>query len=213
MLYYWDKTVGRFRDAAGRFVAKSTIDSYVLQSFNASNNIADTLASFVSNGLVNVGDWKSSFRQEIKDEYIRQYVTARGGVEQMTQADWGSIGGMLKDQYGYLDNFARDIQSGNLSEAQIAARSDMYINSAHEAAERARDRVAKGLDFDMVEWVLNTALENCDDCIAFSEMGIVEIASDPYDGALPGSGATVCMSNCGCHLLYSNSVTGDEYEG
>jgi hypothetical protein len=211
MIYFWDSSVGRYRGQDGRFVARSTIDSFVSRSLAASRNVSDTLGQLVSNGLVNVDDWKLSFRQEIKDEYIRQYLTGKGGLEQMISKDWGSIGGMLKEQYGYLDGFAQDIAAGNLSEAQIMARSDMYINSASEALERAKERVATSLGFDLVEWVVDTSLENCDDCLNFQSMGVVPVDEDPYDGAYPGSGDTQCLTNCGCHLEYSNSDSGEEY--
>lgn len=213
MKYYWDTTVGRFRDEGGRFVSRYSIDQFVTSSILTSQNITDTLSGFVSNGLVTIKDWSLSFRQEIKDEYIRQYVLARGGLEQMTSKDWGSIGGMLKEQYGHLNNFMNEVSAGNLTEAQIAARSGMYINSAHEASERAREVVTRELGFDLVEWVIDTSVQNCEDCVAFSEMGIVDAASNPYGGAYPGSGGTVCLTNCHCKLIYSNSETGEEYEG
>jgi hypothetical protein len=211
MVYYWDKSVGRYRGSDGRFIAKSTIDSFISKSLEASHNISDTLSQFVSDGLINVDDWNKSFREEIKGEYIRQYLTGRGGLEQMTQADWGSVGGMLKEQYSYLEGFSQDIASGNLSEAQIEARSQMYINSAREAFERAKERVVADLGFDMVNWVLNPNLENCDDCVAFANMGTVPVDEDPYNGAYPGSGDTQCLTNCGCELQYSKSDTDEEY--
>jgi hypothetical protein len=211
MKYYWDESVGRFRDDLGRFVARNTIDQFVTQSIMTSTNVTDSLAQMVSNGLINVNDWKDTMRQEIKDEYIRQYLSSMGGREFMTQKDWGSIGGMLTEQYKYLDNFANDIATGELSEAQIMARSSMYVNSASEARERARERVATDLDYDMVEWVVDASLENCDDCLAFAAMGVVSIDEDPYNGAYPGSGDTVCLTNCGCHEEYSKSENGEVY--
>lgn len=211
MIYYWDTSVGRYRGSDGRFVSKSTIDSFISRSLEVSKNVSDTLGQLVSNGLINVDDWKLSFREEIKGEYIREYVTAKGGLDQMTSADWGSIGGMLKEQYSYLDGFANDIAAGNLSEAQIEARSAMYINSAHEALERAKEKVATALGFDLEEWVVDTSVENCDDCIAFSQMGVVPVDEDPYNGAYPGSGDTVCLTSCHCKIVYSSSDSGEEY--
>lgn len=211
MIYYWDTTVGRYRGSDGRFVAKSVIDSFINRSLLTSANVSDTLGQMVSNGLVNVNDWKLSFREEIKGEYIRQYLTGKGGLDQMTSKDWGSIGGMLKEQYGYLDGFAQDIASGNLSEGQILARSNMYINSAEEALERAKETVAKDLGFDMVEWEIDTSVENCDDCLAFAAMGVVLVDEDPYNGAYPGSGDTQCLTNCHCKLNYTNAESGEEY--
>ncbi len=56
----------------------------------------------------------------------------------MTPRDWGSLGRMLRDQYHYLDGFAADVAAGKLSEAQIRARAQMYMDAGHLAFERGR---------------------------------------------------------------------------
>lgn len=154
-----------------------------------------------SNALT-VGDWQTMMRQSLKESYIQQYVSARGGLDMMTQADWGSIGGMLREQYRYLDRFAEDIANGRLTEAQIAARARMYFESAREAHERALERAMREADMQEVRWVLNPRAENCQRCEEFSEMGWQRVRDDPFGGALPGSGDTPCLTNCQCHLEY-----------
>jgi len=100
----------------------------------------DLLSNLVSNGMMNPRDWHEMMREEIKREYIREYMLGRGGRGSMTQVDWGSVGGMLADQYRYLKDFAKLVEEGKLSEAQIRARSAMYINSAREGFERGQAR-------------------------------------------------------------------------
>jgi hypothetical protein len=117
--------------------------------------------------------WEVDFRGKLKDQYIVQYLAGRGGRDAMTQADWGSIGGMLKKQYGYLSRFTGQIAAGELSEegrlkmGQIRARSTMYFNSAGQAFERGK--------------------------VASVGPGA------PLLPAYPGDGSTRCLSNCGCH--------------
>jgi len=115
----------------------------------------------------------------------------RGGLGAMTQADWGSIGGMLKEQYRYLAEFAKAIAEGKLSEAQILARSRMYINSSREAFERAKARVAALLNLTEEMWVLNPQAENCPDCIYYSQQGWKPVAEEFYP--VPGDGSTQCL--------------------
>jgi len=142
-------------------------------------------------------------REAIKDEYTQQYLLGRGGLSQMTQADWGSIGGMVADQYRYLGGFAREVAVGNLSEAQVAARSRMYINSGREAFERARGRTED--EADEVAWTLNPA-EHCPDCLDLAALGWQPREPWPFTVAggmaIPGSGATQCLTNCRCFLDY-----------
>lgn len=101
------------------------------------------LAAALASGQMDVGQWEAQMREAIKAEYIQQYLLGRGGLQNMTAQDWGSVGGMIADQYRYLDGFADEIAAGNLSEAQIAMRARMYIRSAGEAYWRATAR-AKG---------------------------------------------------------------------
>lgn len=142
------------------------------------------------------------FQQELKEEYIRQYVLGRGGLGQMAQADWGRLGSMLKEQYKYLNGFEQAIADGTLSEAQIAARGRMYTNSAREAFEKARSRVAEKAGQDEILWVVDTSKENCEDCLANQAMGWQLVEDNPYGGCVPGSGCTQCLTNCGCSLQY-----------
>ena len=183
----------------GLLVSRTQVLEWVNISLGQSTSVTDTLASFVGGDspTLSPADWRLAMRQEIKDEYIRQYLTGVGGRDQMTPARWGQVGGMLSDQYRYLDGF--DV--GELSEAQIAARSRMYINSAREGFERANKQIKVDAGATEEKWNLNPA-EHCEDCIAFADMGWQLIEEDAFGGAIPGSGATKCLTNCKCGLTY-----------
>lgn len=140
-MYRWDVGAKRYRDTeTGRFLSREAALGMADQSMQAGRSAVRTLAELVAGGQLSAEDWREKMRQEIKDEYIRQYLAARGGKSQMTQEDWGSIGGMLTEQYRYLDGFYGEVAAGSLSEGQIAARASMYVNSAREASERAHTR-------------------------------------------------------------------------
>lgn len=141
MPWEWGENTQRYRDTdTGLFLSASAIREESSNQIRASSSVTDSLAAMLTNDQLNGRDWEILMREEIKDEYIMQYLEGRGGVSQMTPQDWGSIGGMLADQYRFLSPFAQEITAGQLSEAQIAQRSRMYINSAREAASRANAR-------------------------------------------------------------------------
>lgn len=147
MPYTFDSQSDRYRDTAtGRYVTRSTALEYVERSIGASSDVVTGFAHAVANGDVSAADWHSRMREEIKGEYIRQYLLGRGGLGSMTADDYGSIGGMIADQYRYLDGFYEQVRSGELGEAQIAARAKMYIRSAREGYERGHSR-AVGMPF------------------------------------------------------------------
>jgi hypothetical protein len=207
MPWGWDRNAKRYRDTdSGRFMPRADVLNLVQRSVDASGVAADQLASFVAGGNLSPADFAALFREEIKREYIRQYLLGIGGRQQMTAADWGSIGGMLREQYGHLPGFVDAIASGELSEAQIMARARMYINSAREAYERAHARNAEALGMTEESWNLGAA-EHCPDCLAFAAMGWQPIGTFPE----PGAGATVCLTNCQCTKSYRNPDTGAMY--
>src|SRR5512139_3208452 len=116
---------GRFRTVAtGRYVSRAQVLEWATEASDASINVTKTWAAMISDGQLDVSTWQTLMRQEIKREYIRQYVAGRGGLDMMTQRDWGSVGGMIADQYRYLDGFAREIAEGKLTEGQIKERKE-----------------------------------------------------------------------------------------
>jgi len=199
---FWNRTVGRL-------VPRLQINRWVTASIEAVP--VGEWAAQLAAGTLDVGTWQQNFRGEIKREYIRQYLMGRGGLEKMTSVDWGSIGGSIADQYRYLDNFAREIAAGNLSEGEIRRRSEMYINSAREAFERAKERAAKEAELNEVRWELDPSpeVEHCEGepgCTELSEMGWQPVDPWPFVASgretHPGQGDTPCLTSCRCTTCY-----------
>lgn len=202
MSWVWDARVGRYRDAeTGRYLSRQQVLAYVRESIDRTSVVSDQLAGYVSSGILSPNDWRDLFREELKSEYIRQYLLGIGGRDQMTQADWGRLGAMLREQYKYLNEFAKELEG--LSPDQIMARARMYINSSREGFEKAHLQVAKRLGMTEELWVLGEA-EHCDDCIGFASEDWQPIGHFPE----PGAGDTQCLTNCQCHKLYRNPDTG-----
>ena len=207
-MWKWDPIALRYREIeTGRFFARSAVLEFVESSALATGLATDDLALMLADGFIGPAEWRLAMRAQIKREYIRQYVLGRGGIGQMTFVDWGSIGGMLKEQYAWLDGFAEVLPG--LSEGQITARSRMYINSAREAFERARARVAVIGGYDEEMWILFSPAEHCPDCEDFALMGWQPIGFF----SVPGDGSTVCLTNCKCTKIYRNSKTEEVWEG
>lgn len=188
-MYYWDDVLKRYRDEQGRFVSRQTVLDFVDRSISGTTQVSELLADLVANGQLSPTDWYNIFREELKREYIRQYLLGHGGLDTMTFSDWGRIGAMLKEQYQYLKNFAAEIASGNLSAAQIAARSQMYFNSSREAFETANSINAIAWGAVEERWQVSFVVENCPDCLGYYDEGWKPIGYFP----MPGDGSTVCL--------------------
>ncbi len=197
----WNRTIGRL-------VPRLQVQRWVNASISAVP-VGEWAAQLMA-GTLDVGTWQERMRGEIKREVIRQYLLGRGGVEKMTPADYGSCGGMIADQYRYLDDFADEIADGLLSEGQIRRRSEMYINSAREAFERAKERAAAEADLNEVRWELDPSpeVEHCvgepgsPGCTELSEMGWQPADPWPFrkgrEKLYCGSGGTPCLTSCRC---------------
>ena len=159
----WNLKAKRYQDAStGRFMARDEVLGLVQQSLDASGNVTDTLAGLAAGGQLAPGDWRDMMRSEIKGEYLRQYMTGRGGRAQMTYSDWGRCGAMLKAQYKWLEGFAEQVATGELSEAQIRARARLYVDSARQAYEKGNARALGAPDLPAYPGDGSTAcLSNC----------------------------------------------------
>ena len=91
---------------------------------------AADLTDDLYNKRITIQQWQSQFREGLKNQYVAQYLVAKGGRENMTQEDWGRLGGLLKNQYQFHSRFARDIVDGKMSHAQARCRAGMYQDSA-----------------------------------------------------------------------------------
>jgi hypothetical protein len=137
--WVWDTTSRRYRNVdTGRWLSHKTITTMRNDLAAAQRDWADTAASALVRGDWTVRRWELEIRERLKTIYLSEYMLGRGGKNAMTQADYGRVGNLLKTQYDFLRGFALDIQDGQLSEAQIAARTQMYHESSIQAFERGK---------------------------------------------------------------------------
>lgn len=196
-----------YRDTVtGKIISYQEVRTQLERMLRASSDATGALSDLVSDKIIDAAAWREAMRQEIKDNYITQYLLGIGGREMMTAEDWGSVGGMIADQYRYLEGFYAEVASGKLSRGQIDARSRMYINSSREAYERALARASARRGKRQQRWMLSPA-EHCEDCVALAGEGwkpVTEPFVSPSTGqiAIPGNGATQCLTNCKCHVEY-----------
>ena len=208
--FQWRERVAQFWNATvGRLVPRLAVDRVADVVIDASQ--AQEWARLAANGDMDVAAWHQAMREEIRRNVIEQYLAGRGGTGPMTAREYGSCGGMIADQYRFLDRFAEQLARGEVSEGQAANRARMYINSAREARERAKERAAEAAGFEEVRWVEDPR-PDVDHCTG--EPGCIELAAMGWQPArpwpfrrgrtklYPGSGGTPCLTSCRCHAEY-----------
>lgn len=175
----WDQGTHRYRNTqTGRFLGSEAMRGLRDEFLAAEQEAVRGLAGQLVSHQLTVQGWMAEMQTLVKETYIDSYVMAHGGRNTMTPSDWGQLGHLIRDQYGYLRNFAQEIASGKYNEATAAAaigsRSGLYISSANEAYNRGR-------------------------AASYSEM--------PALPDMPGSGNTVCRANCHCEWIIEETDT------
>jgi hypothetical protein len=140
--WLWSTAAHRYRNTrTGRFLGPTEMVSLRDVYLDSKKIGAGDLTVRLANGEMDVAQWQRIMRNDVKNSYIDQYVLGHGGRGTMTQADWGRIGAMVKEQYRYLDGFARAVADDTLSEAQIRTRAGMYHDSSVQAYERGHSQM------------------------------------------------------------------------
>ncbi len=198
--YKWDAATGRYR-LNGRFVPESTVlrelDSYIDSAAQRMMELSRSLQS----GSLDLASWQTQMMQEIKLSHINASQLAHGGRAQMSQADYGRVGRIIRTQYDYVRAWGRDIAAGSAPvDGRLIARSALYANAARPTFESIRARDQKNAGAQMEQNVLH-ASESCAGCRAETAKGLV-----PVGTLVPIGSRVPCRVNCKCTIRYSKSA-------
>jgi hypothetical protein len=150
--FVWDTVSRRYRNTeTGKWISHADVAGLRDQFAMEQRVWADQAVRAMVRGDWTVRRWELEIRDRLKRVYLAEYMLGRGGQQAMTQADYGRVGNMLRDQYQYLRTFALDVQAGTMSEAQIAARTQLYHESSIQAFERGKAAAYSG-DLILPAW-------------------------------------------------------------
>lgn len=157
-------------------------------------------SGFLSRALmrqeISLVDWQIGMRDLIKSAHVLSGAIGYGGFEQMTAARWGAIGGRLRVEYGYLNNFAREIEQGRvILESRLVNRAGLYAASIRQQYFAGEKAVASASGNTECRRILH-ALESCSGCVFWASRDFVPIDTQPPIGSLK------CGQYCRCTLEY-----------
>lgn len=145
---------------------------------------------------ISLADFQIGMLELIKETSIISTSIGFGGLDQMTQARWGGLGAKLRQQYAYLNSFARQIEQGRIIfESQLERRSQLYSKSLRAMYYEGELAVAKAAGYTQSRRTLH-ALESCSECLDWSNRDWVGIEVQPPISTLR------CKQFCRCTLLY-----------
>lgn len=197
---------GTFRTPDGEVVPSNVTRSAADVALKSSRERVEKLTRQLRDGEITLGRWQREMMNEIKDAHINMGSLAKGGYEQMGQADYGRVGRILRDEYEYLNNFAQQIADGDVPlDGKAVNRAGMYVDSARGTHHRVERLEMQKRGFNQEKNILGVA-EHCPECVELTTRG-----DDGWvpNGTLPEIGDRICLANCKCQVVYRRTFPGE----
>lgn len=193
-VFNYDNRSQRWRDSAtGQYIPKANVISEMRLHQEATYSTLDNLTRQLYAGDINLARWQMGVAGELKDAHLAQAIFGAGGRANMGQAEWGRVGQTLREQYKFLDEFAKAIANGTQSEAQALNRIKMYGDASQQSywSEWAQAHRGKKMYYRL------HPAEHCGPCVD-------RVAGNPYTletlQGYPGDGSTPCGPRDHCTL-------------
>jgi hypothetical protein len=198
----FDSTIGRYRDrSTGRFLSKREALALTERGILAAGRELQQITDLMLSGGIPLGDWQRRFAQLLKELHLGQYILGRGGAANVYPADFLAVARVLKEEYRYLDTFAREISLGKLSEAQLRARARLYLNKTTSSYWLGNATAQERASHPREMRRLLAPVEHCPDCLVYASAGWVPVGTLP----MPGVNCQ-CGANCRCSVEYRDSA-------
>ena len=199
--YGWNEAAHQYYDlTSGQFVSRETIANGLQDVMDAAAANMNTLSQKLMDGSISLSDWQTGMMDAIKQSHVASAALANGGWAQMTFSDWGATGQLIREQYDYLRNFAKEIADGTQPlDGRLLVRSDLYADAANGTYWEMdkRDHLQSG--YDEGRRVLEAGADHCDDCLEYASEGWMPIDE------IPEIGNSQCLTRCRCEIEYRRS--------
>ena len=206
--YRWNQAAGRYIAPNGQFVSQITIRGELDKALDNVTDRLVLLAGQFRSGVIDGRTWQVESMSLIKQVHLIGGALEKGGWQNMTQSDFGRIGQIIRQEYGWFNNLVKQLESGQQRlDGTLDSRMRLYGQAGrgtYHTFER-EDRAIQG--YDEVKRVLHGR----DNCKSSKRPGCIEEAAR---GFVPLEqmvmiGDTTCLSNCRCSLVYKSSKTGE----
>jgi hypothetical protein len=162
---------------------------------NAGNGVERLTEKLVS-GEIDLPAWQVEMRDHIRNGHRAMAILAYGGKENLGAREWGRVGAVVRKQNGYFDNFANQIENGDVPVGPgLIARARLYMEALYAThANLVADRRAKSGKYQQARRILGATDRHCPECPPLAAAGWM-----PIEEMTP-IGATVCRVRCRCRI-------------
>lgn len=191
--YTWDARARQYRAATGRFVPRTAVRQALDEVIDLQAAEIRRDAERLQAGKLTLIEWQLRMEKSIKLIHTASAAIAAGGWAQATAKDWSIAAAKIRQEYKFLNRFARQIANGLPLDGRFLARAASYGTAGsgtYEAVLRRRDL---GSGEVIAEARLLHSLNPCQSCVAYHNMG------RQAPGVLPDIGQECdCRSRCRC---------------
>lgn len=199
--YEWVASLHNYRSLeTGRMVSHAAVTEGLEAMMDVSALRMNALTQNLIDGGISLKDWQAGMMTQIKNTHVASAALANGGWANMTQSDWGYAGSLIKEQYKFLNNYAKEIADGTQAlDGRALVRSDLYADAANGTHWEVDKRSHLQDGYDEGRRVLEPGADHCDDCLEYASEGWM-----PIDD-IPEIGNSQCLTRCRCEIEYRRS--------
>lgn len=208
----------RYRDTVtGRYISARQVQADVTRlADNAGRGAARQLTEALRDRRISLAEWQMGMARAVKNVNYAAVASASGGVQNMTAVERGRAGAIIREQYAYLRNFAKQIETGEQPlDGRALVRAEMYMDAAKGAFHQQKRAGYAERHAGAVVMVrsIRHKRDSCRSCIGLH--GKWFRMGDPEYMPV---GHRECNVHCGCTeelgtLAADGTIAGDGLEG
>lgn len=194
--FRWNEAAGRYISPRGRFVSIERIRGELDRFITTTTNLMEASSRSLIAGEINLAQWQANMMVLTKDVNLAGAALESGGWYGMGPSEFGRAGQKIRGEYGFLNNFANEIESGvQRLDGTLVNRSRLYGEQGRVTYyDFARaTAIAEGFDEERSKL---TPSESCEKCVSEDARGWQPI------GDIVPIGDRTCLSNCNCFMQY-----------
>lgn len=191
----FDKAKGIYRNAKGKEIPYADIRAAVDAVANDTKARLRELAQRHIDNKMTFPAWATESEELIRKSLIASGQIAAGGRAQMTPTLNGRLGARVKFHLDKFREFGLERERGEVSDAEMLTRTEMYGDAGVNVYETLRQGVMIDAGFTEAKNILGEA-NHCAECPALSAAGWMPIAD------MKPVGSRACMSRDRCTVIY-----------
>ncbi len=194
--FVYDPVTNEYHDSqTGEVVTAAIILAWLMAVSQNAGRSARELTQLLRQGDITLKAWQLEMATNIRYAHLANAAAAKGGLLQLTMADYLATQKIIARELTYLDNFAKGIADGSIPlDGHVLRRADAYMKASRSTYWETlrRDQVKRGAS---EEKRVMAGSEHCPECVEYAGREWVPI------GTLPPPGVdSTCRQNCLCRL-------------